>query len=279
MWGFSAIGELIQRICSASRGERRLIGIECAPHLQRDTHTTQASVSLTYRWVFEHPLVQNQSSNNKLYWLFWFVVTNALCSLVSGNACCKGFHSLDFTRVCDSVWLCVHNASQSTCTHRFAINNVYLRHVDWTKVTAEEGIRKQRNLLGGREKKLHLFIQAALPLLQLKCTLSFIREWAGGWGGLALYSVHHLFRWGKPVGAKWQSLLDHYLSAKTVGEEKSVESWSLKFLPSCWLHLPNQLSFPPQELEAKDSEEVELSWTQKRWSLNIIWKRCPGKQL
>lgn len=158
MWGFSAIGELIQRICSASRGERRLIGIECAPHLQRDTHTTQASVSLTYRWVFEHPLVQNQSSNNKLHWLFWFVVTNALCSLVSGNACCKGFHSLDFTRVCDSVWLCVHNASQSTCTHRFAINNVYLRHVDWTKVTAEEGIRKQRNLLGGRKKtSIYLF--------------------------------------------------------------------------------------------------------------------------
>lgn len=180
MWGFSAIGELIQRICSASRGERRLIEIECAPHLQRDTHTTQASVSLTYRWVFEHPLVQNQSSNNKLYWLFWFVVTNSLCSLVSGNACCKGFHSLDFTRVCDSVWLCVHNASQSTCTHRFAINNVYLRHVDWTKVTAEEGIRKQRNLLGGKGKKTPSIYSSCSAFASIKMYFVFYQKVGGG---------------------------------------------------------------------------------------------------
>lgn len=37
------LGELIQGICSASRGERGLIGTECATHLHRDTHThTQA---------------------------------------------------------------------------------------------------------------------------------------------------------------------------------------------------------------------------------------------
>lgn len=69
------------------------------------------------------------------------------------------------------------------------------------------------------------------------------------------------------MGAKWQSLPDHYLSAKTAGEEKAAESQSLKFLPPCWLHLHNQLSFPSQDLEARDGEGAQLGLRQERRSL------------
>lgn len=71
------------------------------------------------------------------------------------------------------------------------------------------------------------------------------------------------FSVGKPVGAKRQSLPDHYLGAKTTGEEKAAESRSLKFLPPCWLHLPNQLSFPSQDLDAK-KQWGSAAWLKSR---------------
>lgn len=47
--GSLPLGELIQRICSASREERALIGMECVTHLQGDTHIVKDFVNLTYR--------------------------------------------------------------------------------------------------------------------------------------------------------------------------------------------------------------------------------------
>ncbi len=69
------LGELIQRICSASgEGERVLIGTECATHLHWDTHTSQDFVSLTYRWVYVHPCfrirapITNSASSSDWSW-------------------------------------------------------------------------------------------------------------------------------------------------------------------------------------------------------------------
>lgn len=74
-----------------------------------------------------------------------------------------------------------------------------------------------------------------------------------------LFCPQQFFKRGKSVGAKRQSLLDHYLNAKTAGEEKAAESWSLKFLPPCWLHLPKQLSFPSQDRSRGTVRECSLA--------------------
>lgn len=105
------LGELIQRICSASReGERGLIGTECATHLHWDTHTSQDFVSLTYRWVCEPPWskirapITNSIGSSDWSWRMLSAHWTRVMSATRGLTACH----LYFMQVCDCAWLCVY---------------------------------------------------------------------------------------------------------------------------------------------------------------------------
>lgn len=159
--GSLLLGELIQRICSASRRERALIGMECATHLQGDTHTARDFVNLTYRWVFKLSWSKirdpktNSTSSSDWCWRMRF----ARRSQVTSAAKDPTVHHLDFIRdrlhtsVC---YLPKHMQKvRTSCLFQICKDE---RNPRRNKEAVKKTTEKQKNLFKGEKKKpIYLF--------------------------------------------------------------------------------------------------------------------------
>lgn len=104
--GSLPLGELIQGICSASRGERGLIGTECATQLHKHTHTH--FVSPTYRWAYEHPRskirapITNSADSSDWSWQMLSAHQTRVMSATRDLTACHET-SCESSTVCDCV--------------------------------------------------------------------------------------------------------------------------------------------------------------------------------
>lgn len=239
--GSLPLGELIQKICSASReGERGLIGTECVPHTCIDTHIHILLVSV-YRAASALPTAagmntpgpKHQSSNNKLYQLLWLVVTNVLCSLTRVTSAASGLTNChhNVMQVYDCEWSCPY-----TCWYGYAC------HVNIPSRSIYKMINKtqiQRMIKMSRKYGLYIFPSSASGLIKM-----YFYLWVGsGRGGLTLYSVHHLLPERKASGCQTEKPAGSLFECQSSRRGNGIRTRWLKFLPPCWLHLPNKLWF------------------------------------